>query len=194
MKTTQNPILFLGEIKLIVDKIKYPGFKFHVFQEEDGFDAAKYVQGEFHENRDYTVEELKQNEDNVTFENIQTGERQTWAETKKKAFFDFEECANYLLKHSWKVVDGFPTKRTRVWRLEPDFNESQIVKTVFSLINFAMEFEIRNSFAYDGVKVFSPDFNIREMIDIKNKLTEKEIENEEKSHIGSNEKVPDDVA
>ena len=132
--------LYISDVILIVKKIKFDGFKFHVFQDGDGYKAPYCIQAEF--------------------------------------------------SLDW---DGDKTpKRTRVWRIEPDSTESQVVKTVFSLIQHALDYEVRTAFFYNDQAIFAPDIDVVDLAEQKKKLKH-EPENKEEAKIGSNEKIPDEV-
>jgi hypothetical protein len=52
----------------------------------------------------------------------------------------------------------------RRWLIEPEFDESQVVRTIFSAFILAMEHELREKFVYKGTLPFGPHFDINNLM------------------------------
>lgn len=53
---------------------------------------------------------------------------------------------------------------TRKWTLHPEMTESEVVQTAFKCAITSMEHRVRESFKYCGARVFSPHFDVQDLV------------------------------
>ncbi len=98
--------------------------------------------------------------------------------------FDFkvkEESGKFYLQAEFEAQDTITrkieTQHSRKWQLSPYMTDSEVVQTVFKCVLTSVEHETRESFTYQGCRIFSPHFDVNALVELcrQERFDEREI-------------------